>query len=488
MLKTRKSDAEVIAQLERAEASVAAALAEVDYAGLREEGSLAVMGVVEKIGRRVDGARVASATDVATRADSALGHESLAYKNGCRGKYELITAVTRVSGSEAKRRMRLGGLISGAATAASGLLGQEVPVQHPAVAEGLASGELGVDAAEVIVTALEPLSRRVAPADLDRAERALVASATGAITPETEGLPGAGIAFSADLIRAQAHEWEARLDPDGAAPSDEQTAAKSTVGFGRLKAGLYPLRGGVTPELKGIMDGIFNTFLSAHAAPAFPSEEQQALIEAGELIPGAEEFDDPRTGGEKRADILRGVFEATARNSKTPTMGGAAPVVMVHVNAKDLKSGTGVGWVDGVEAPISLKAVRQKMCAGGYQNVILGEDGEVLRLGEKKRFFTPAQRRAIAARDGGCVIPGCTVAAAWCEVHHIIPWQHHGKTDINNGTLLCWYHHATIDTSGWEIRMVRGRPEVRGPVLFDPTRTWRPAATHRANTASAASG
>ncbi|KGJ71573.1 hypothetical protein GY21_21280 [Cryobacterium roopkundense] len=69
----------------------------------------------------------------------------------------------------------------------------------------------------------------------------------------------------------------------------------------------------------------------------------------------------------------------------------------------------------------------------------------------------------------------------------MIPWQHHGKTDIDNGTLLCWYHHATIDTSGWEIRMVRGRPEVRGPVLFDPTRTWRPAATHRANTASRAS-
>ncbi|MBB5642119.1 HNH endonuclease signature motif containing protein [Cryobacterium roopkundense] len=488
MLTMQKSGSEVVALLERADASVAAALAEVNFQQFTGDEALAVMAAVEKLGRRADGARVASATDVASRADAALGHESLAYKNGCRGKYELITAVTRISGSEAKRRMRLGGLVSGAAHSASGLLGQEIPVQHPAVAEGLASGELGVDAAEVIVTALEPLSRRVAPEVLDRAERALVASATGAITPETEGLPGAGIAFSADLIRAQAHEWEARLDPDGAAPSDEQTAAKSTVGFGRFKAGLYPLRGGVTPELKGIMDGIFNTFLSAHAAPAFPSAEQQALIEAGELIPGAEEFDDPRTGGEKRADILRGVFESKARDAKTPTMGGAAPVVMVHVNAKDLKSGTGVGWVDGVEAPISLRTVRQKMCAGGYQNVFLGEDGEVLRLGEKKRFFTTAQRRAIAARDGGCVIPGCTVAAAWCEVHHIIPWQHHGKTDIDNGTLLCWYHHATIDSSGWEIRMVRGRPEVRGPVLFDPTRSWRPAATHRANTASSASG
>jgi len=488
MSTTQKSDVEVIAQLELAEASMAAALAEVNFQGLHEEASLQVMAVVEKMGRRVDGARVLSATDVAARADSALGHESLAYKNGCRSKYDLITGVTRVSGSEAKRRMRLGLLITGAAAAASGLLGQEIAVQHPAVAEGLTSGELGVDAAEVIVTALEPLSRRVTPEDLDRAERALVASATGAITPETEGLPGAGIAFSADLIRAQAHEWETRLDPDGAAPSDDVSAAKSTVGFGRFTSGLYPLRGGVTPELRGVIDGIFNTFLSAHATPAFPSADEQALIEAGELIPGAEDFDDPRTGGEKRADILRAVFESTARDAKTPTLGGAAPVVMVHVNATDLKTGHGVGWIDGVDAPLSLRAVRQKMCAGGFQEVIFGENGEVLHLGEKKRFFSPGQRRVIAARDGGCIIPGCTIAAAWCEVHHIIPWQFKGKTDVDNGCLLCWYHHATIDTAGWEIRMVRGRPEIRGPVLFDPTRTWRPAASHRANTPSRASG
>jgi len=36
-------------------------------------------------------------------------------------------STTLKSGSEAKRRMRLGLLISGAAAAASGLLGQEIP-------------------------------------------------------------------------------------------------------------------------------------------------------------------------------------------------------------------------------------------------------------------------------------------------------------------------------------------------------------------------
>ncbi|WP_241976674.1 MULTISPECIES: HNH endonuclease [unclassified Cryobacterium] len=62
----------------------------------------------------------------------------------------------------------------------------------------------------------------------------------------------------------------------------------------------------------------------------------------------------------------------------------------------------------------------------------------------------------------------------------MIPWHRGGKTTIDNGVLLCWYHHHTIDTSGWQIRMVRGKPEVRAPYCYDPTRTWRPAGEHRA--------
>jgi hypothetical protein len=164
-------------------------------------------------------------------------------------------------------------------------------------------------------------------------------------------------------------------------------------------------------------------------------------------------------------------------------MGGAAPTVMLHVNAVDLANDKGVGWIDGVEAPISLRNVKQMICAGGYQKIIFGENGEVLHLGEKERFFSPGQRRAIAARDGGCVIPGCNVTAAWAEVHHVVPWQKHGLTDITNGVLLCWYHHHGIETSGWQIRMIRGKPEVMAPVWLDPSRTWLPAANHRSTRA-----
>ena len=467
----------LVQQLQQARDLAAAVLDSASFSLLGEADAMAVLGTVEDLGRRVDAARVASAADIAVRSRRILGHESLAHKNGATSGIDLITRLTRVSSREATRRVRLGDNVTPRLAGTSML-----PPYYPAVAVALTAGDLGVDAAENIVTALDKVAARVAPDDLGTAERALVASATGAITDETRGLPGEGFAFPADLVRGMAGQWQARLDPDGTAPTEPVSEARSTVGFGLFRDGLYPLRGGVTPEFRGIMNAIFDTYLSAHAAPAFPTEEEQARMNAGQLIPGAEAaaLTDDRDGGQKRADILRGVFEAATRDAGTPSMGGAAPTVMIHVNQADLTAGRGVGWIDGVEAPISMKSVEQALCAGGFQEIRFGQNNEVLSLSTENRFFNRAQRRAIAARDGGCTIPGCTVPPAWCEVHHVIPWYRGGKTEINNGVLLCWYHHHSIDTSGWQIRMVKGKPQVRAPLCYDPSRTWRAASEHRA--------
>ncbi|WP_166791496.1 HNH endonuclease signature motif containing protein [Cryobacterium sp. Hh38] len=283
----------------------------------------------------------------------------------------------------------------------------------------------------------------------------------GAITPETAGLPGAGIRFAPDYLRAQAMEWQGRLDPDGAAPGDDVVEAKSTLTFGVLRNGLYPLRADVTPELRGVMDTLFDTYLSARSrTPIFlPTELLESRnkpeldgidgIDGVESIPGSATFGtepfsadpftgdprfdgDRRTAGEKRADILRAILEAAARDPKTPTMGGAAPTVMVHINAVDLDQGRGVGWIDGIEAPVSFRRVQELICAGGYQQALFGENGDVLYLGDKIRCFTAKQRAAIAARDGGCIIPGCTIPARWTEVHHVLPWHEGGLTNIDN--------------------------------------------------------
>jgi hypothetical protein len=59
-------------------------------------------------------------------------------------------------------------------------LGLPVPARYPVIADGLISGHLGLESAEIIATTLTALHGRVSQDDLDRVERALVASATGA--------------------------------------------------------------------------------------------------------------------------------------------------------------------------------------------------------------------------------------------------------------------------------------------------------------------
>jgi hypothetical protein len=39
---------------------------------------------------------------------------------------------------------------------------------------------------------------------------------------------------------------------------------------------------------------------------------------------------------------------------------------------------------------------------------------------------------------------------------------------------LCWFHHRTLETSGWAFRMVNGLPEVKYPPWLDDSGTWYP--------------
>jgi hypothetical protein len=75
-----------------------------------------------------------------------------------------------------------------------------------------------------------------------------------------------------------------------------------------------------------------------------------------------------------------------------------------------------------------------------------------LAVGRTARTATRSQRRALAARDGGCIIPGCEVPAESCQAHHVTDWAAGGPSDINNLALLCWTHHRQVDLDMWTIQ------------------------------------
>ena len=73
--------------------------------------------------------------------------------------------------------------------------------------------------------------------------------------------------------------------------------------------------------------------------------------------------------------------------------------------------------------------------------------------------------------------PGCTVPADWCEVHHLIPWQHGGGTDIANLALLCPHDHDQLD-HGATLTMINGTPHWTEPSYLDPHQTPRRNTAH----------
>lgn len=102
-------------------------------------------------------------------------------------------------------------------------------------------------------------------------------------------------------------------------------------------------------------------------------------------------------------------------------------------------------------------------CDSVLYRIVVGADGEVLDIGRSSRVWPPGIRRAITHRDGGCRFPGCDRPPSWCDAHHCQPWEHGGRTSVDNGVLLCRAHHTFIHKKRWSIRVEHGRPVTRKP-------------------------
>ena len=100
---------------------------------------------------------------------------------------------------------------------------------------------------------------------------------------------------------------------------------------------------------------------------------------------------------------------------------------------------------------------------------IWNQHHSVLNQRRAYRSFTRDQRRAILARDRGCQTPGCTIIAAWCQIHHLKAWAHGGATDIDNAITLCAFHHAAVHNGKWTIHTINGTHFFQPAPWLDPT-------------------
>ncbi|MYA74835.1 MAG: DUF222 domain-containing protein [Acidimicrobiaceae bacterium] len=154
--------------------------------------------------------------------------------------------------------------------------------------------------------------------------------------------------------------------------------------------------------------------------------------------------DDVRTPQQRRADAF--VSLVTNPNSAGPNSTRMQLTVIADIERLRAENPTGVAEIVGGEA-LPQSVLERLMCISTVTGVVFDGKGQPIWVGRDKRFPTQAQIKAIIARDQHCT--GCAAGPERCEIHHIVPWEHGGLTDIDKMCLACPNCHHNIHDHGY---------------------------------------
>jgi hypothetical protein len=141
----------------------------------------------------------------------------------------------------------------------------------------------------------------------------------------------------------------------------------------------------------------------------------------------------------------------------TPASNGdrRIPEVCVHVDLPTLADGLHERSIcetsNGI--PLPVDTIRRLCCEATIIPIVLGADGEALDVGREQRVANRAQRRALRAMYRTCAHPHCDVAFDHCKIHHVIPWERLGPTDLDNLLPLCSTHHHQVHEGRWRLAL-----------------------------------
>lgn len=365
------------------------------------------------------------------RSIARLDSEGAFIERGVRAKLA-VADMLGVKPSEAHRLVRLAGNVFPAVT----LTGQPVAPRLLATAAALAEHSIDQAHGLVIDTALKSsAARRLDPGVWGGAETTLAEWAQ-TCTPAQ--------------LAVEARRLVNGLDHDGARPGDDDSGVDGLVNdlsFTRHKHG----------------GGFFNGRLDAFSFEVFCRAVEARLLS---------EKDENKSLAERQGDALAQLCAHALDEGCLPRRGGERPHVTVILTEKELRE-QHRGVVLEYGGQLSAAHTRMLLCDAQVLPVVLGGESQILDVGREKRTATPAQRRAVAARDRGCAHPGCDQPPHRCEIHHVTPWAQGGKTDIDDLAMFCWLHHRMVHESGWTIEMVNGYPSIIPPKWLDPTQTPR---------------
>ncbi len=346
--------------------------------------------------------------------------------------------------------------------------------ERPAIGDDFAAGTISFAHVRAIADGLAPLPEQM-QAD---AERVLLEVAR---------------AFDPARVHQAARRLRHIVDPDGQVDIDQRHYESRWVELAISYQGTGLLRGVLDPESAAVV----RTALDALATPA------------GDI--------DPRTPAQRRADALVELAGHVLNSGELPEVGGERPHLSVNVDYASLKRECTIPAEMNDGGQLGVNAARRIACDAVVTRIVTAKAAsvtsanlptglaaaigieredrrapqrvatprcldalphrfldalppplrgprQILDVGRSARIATLAIRKALAARDKGCVMPGCDRPPSRCEAHHVIHWADGGVTALHNMVLLCSYHHHFVHEYGWRISINNdGTVSVRPP-------------------------
>jgi hypothetical protein len=223
--------------------------------------------------------------------------------------------------------------------------------------------------------------------------------------------------------------WRSRADPDGAEGDADKVKdgrrfhlSPSFQGKYFLEGMLDPISGAVVEKtLKGIEDELFDKDWN---------EAKQRLGREPTVA------DLGRSPAQRRADAL--VEMARRARAVPPGARMPEPLFTALVGYEtfagpicELANGT-------VVTPGSLVSYLDQ---AWVERVVFDSPSRVIDVGERRRLFEGAIRRAVEIVGQECFHEYCDLPAEDCQIDHIQPWAAGGPTTQDNGRPACGFHN-----------------------------------------------
>jgi hypothetical protein len=481
-----------------------------DYRLLDETALLELNKVFAAADASLGAVRAVVAGEIAHRSRAALGSQGLAQRNGFRTVEQFIRVSTGATARDAVTSVKAGILLGeiadeGLVDELTGEVAQPTQPWLRPVATALAAGMLSIAASESIRSGLGLPNSAVAADSLSAAAEQLCAEAAAGLDP--------------DRVFRRARELRDDLDPGGVKiREDEKRQLRGITLFARPNGtgrSTWEMDAETFVQAKDLYDRMTSPkkggvrFVSSAGTVGTNSTPGDSKLADSILA-------DERTVAQLASDGFLQLLRQGADADTTFMLGTGAPVIRITATRKALDksadlgvgtgaagtgaaSGAGMGRLEGAADPVSIETVHRMLCTGKSISMIFddlgnaiepgtadqprnrhetsrqGDPRNVLEPGREQRLFSQRQREILAVKFGGCMDPECERPPSWCEAHHILHWKRdRGKTLVENGILLCRYHHLKYHNEGWEIRRHEPGPSGPGQYWLIPP-LWRDA-------------